>query len=36
MEVLNYGEIVECTNITFSDNKYDMEGMHPRYNTFAN
>ena len=29
MDIRNYGEVVLCKNITFEDNKYDMEQGHP-------
>ena len=29
MDIRNYGEIILCRNITFEDNKYDMEQGHP-------
>ena len=29
MNILEYGSIIMCRNITFEDNKYDIEGRHP-------
>ena len=29
MQIRDYGEIILCKNITFEDNKYDLEGRHP-------
>ena len=29
MQIREYGEVVLCKNITFEDNKYDLEGGHP-------
>ena len=29
MQIREYGEVILCKNITFEDNKYDLEGRHP-------